>query len=196
MIPAYDSPSSIKTFLELEGLAMSKRFGQNFLVDKNAREKLYASLQAEPKSPIWEIGPGIGSITSLLLHRGHPVSAFEIDYGFSRVLKDLFGSNPGFALLEGDFIKTWKPYIAEPSNRPALIFGNLPYNAALAIIADLLEYPWIPPKIVFTVQKEAAQRIISKPGTKDYSAFSVLCSSVCEGTILYDIAASAFWPRC
>jgi 16S rRNA (adenine1518-N6/adenine1519-N6)-dimethyltransferase len=195
MIPAYDSPSSIKTFLELEGLAMSKRFGQNFLVDRNAREKLYASLQAEPHSPVWEIGPGIGSMTSLLLAHGHPVSAFEIDYGFARVLKDLFGTRPHFNLIEGDFIKTWKSYISDPSNRPALIFGNLPYNAALAIIADLLEYPWIPPAIIFTVQKEAAQRIVSKPGTKDYSAFSVLCSSVCEGTVLYDIGASAFWPQ-
>ncbi|MCX7026425.1 MAG: 16S rRNA (adenine(1518)-N(6)/adenine(1519)-N(6))-dimethyltransferase RsmA [Spirochaetes bacterium] len=172
---------------------MSKRFGQNFLVDRNARQKLYAAIGAGPGAPIWEIGPGIGSITSLLLEGGHKVTAFEIDYGFVRVLKEVFDSAPGFSIVEGDFLKTWKSALA--SGRPEVIFGNLPYNAALAIIADLLEHPWVPPRIVFTVQKEAAKRIAASPGTKDYSAFSVLCSSVCRTTILYDIGPSAFWPQ-
>jgi 16S rRNA (adenine1518-N6/adenine1519-N6)-dimethyltransferase len=71
----------------------------------------------------------------------------------------------------------------------------LPYSAALAIIADLLENEFVPPKMIFTVQKEAAARIAAKPGSKDYSAFSVLCSSVCTVRLLFDIGASAFWPQ-
>ncbi len=193
----YDSPASIKEFLEAEGLAMSKRFGQNFLVDKNARERLYKAIGIPAGSKVWEIGPGIGSITSLLLDHRHPLKVFEIDHGFARVLRSLYGSNPLFALEEGDFLKTWKKALAAEGtgSRPDVIFGNLPYNAALAIIAELLEHPWTPPDIVFTVQKEAARRIAAKPGTKDYSAFSVLCSSVCRPEILYDIGASAFWPQ-
>jgi len=201
MTISYDSPSYLKDFLESKGLAMSKRFGQNFLVDRNARLKLVGAIGAadcrageEGKgSSIWEIGPGIGSITSLLVEAGHGVTAFEIDHGFVRVLAEIFGSLPGFSIVEGDFLKTWKSALA--SGRPDVIFGNLPYNAALAIIADLLEYPWVPPRIVFTIQKEAARRIAASPGTKDYSAFSVLCSSVCRTTILYDISHSAFWPQ-
>ncbi len=202
----YDSPTSIKQFLEAEGLAMSKRFGQNFLVDRNAREKLYAVLAlssaslsseagAEVSVPpsIWEIGPGIGALTSLLVERGNRVCAFEIDYGFSRILDRLFGENPRFSIVEGDFLKTWKAEAAKAL--PDLIFGNLPYNAALGIIADLLENLPSPPRMVFTVQKEAARRIAAAPGSKDYSAFSVLCSSVCTVKILYDIGASAFWPQ-
>jgi len=190
MTVAYDSPASIKTFLEAEGLAMSKRFGQNFLVDPNAREKLYAALGTKDPVHVWEIGPGIGAMTALLLERDHRVTAFEIDHGFARSLRGLFGDNPRFSLVEGDFLKTWK---AEA--RPDIVFGNLPYNVALAIIASLLENGGVPERMVFTVQKEAARRIASGPGTKDYSAFSVLCSSVCRTKILYDIGAAAFWPR-
>ncbi len=192
MTIAYDSPAAIKTFLEAEGLAMSKRFGQNFLVDPNAREKLYSALGTTEPVHVWEIGPGIGAMTALLLERGHRVTAFEIDHGFARILRGLFGDNPRFSLVEGDFLKTWKGAL---SDKPDIIFGNLPYNVALAIIADLLENKGVPRRMIFTVQKEAARRIASGPGTKDYSAFSVLCASVCRTKILYDIGASAFWPR-
>lgn len=189
----YDSPKGLKDFLEQKGFAMSKRFGQNFLVDRTAREKLYASLKLAEPSRVWEIGPGIGSLTTLLAGNGHKVTAFEIDHGFARVMNEAFGSNGDFRLVEGDFLKTWKTEAV--SVKPDLIFGNLPYSASLAIIADLLEHRWIPPSMVFTVQKEAAQRIAARPGTKEYSAFSVLCSSVCVPKILYDIGANAFWPR-
>lgn len=213
---AYDSPSSIKTFLEAEGLAMSKRFGQNFLIDRNARERLYASLGTTGPANIWEIGPGIGAMTDILLEKGNRVTAFEIDYGFVRVLRSLFGGNPSFSLVEGDFLKTWKSCAGAGTGKgtsagkgtnagegspgpasamPDVIFGNLPYNAALGIIADLLENAWVPAKMVFTVQKEAARRIVAVPGTKDYAAFSVLCSSVCKTKILYDIGATSFWPQ-
>ncbi len=193
MTIAYDSPAAIRTFLEAEGLAMSKRFGQNFLVDRNAREKLCAAIGAAEPCHIWEIGPGIGSITSLLLEKGHRVTVFEIDHGFARILRELFGDNPRFTLVEGDVLKTWQGQFA--AGLPDIIFGNLPYNVALAIVGDLLEAGCVPSKMVFTVQKEAAQRIIASPGSKDYSSFSVLCASVCKGKILYDIGASAFWPR-
>jgi len=186
----YDSPSGLKAFLEAEGLAMTKQYGQNFLVDKAAKEKLHAAMGMPDGSRIWEIGPGIGAMTALLLAHGHKVTAFEIDHGFSRILERAFGDDPNFTLVRGDFIKTWV-------NRemPDAIFGNLPYNAALGIIADLLEAGFVPPKLVFTVQKEAARRIAAGPGTKDYSAFSVLCTSVCKTRILYDIGASSFWPQ-
>jgi 16S rRNA (adenine1518-N6/adenine1519-N6)-dimethyltransferase len=227
MTIAYDSPTFIKQFLEAEGLAMSKRFGQNFLVDRNAREKLYAALALPPlREPgtnglnppsVWEIGPGIGALTSLLLERGNRVCAFEIDYGFARILNRLFGDTPRFSIVEGDFLKTWRAAALSPAEAasdattfppaarsddpratgtlPDLVFGNLPYNAALGIIADLLENLPSPPRMVFTVQKEAARRIVALPGSKDYSAFSVLCASVCEVKMLYDIGASAFWPQ-
>ncbi len=198
--PDFDSPVALKSLLGAEGLAMTKRFGQNFLTDRKAREKLVAAVEAEPGSLVWEIGPGIGAMTAMLLDSGVRVDAFEIDHGFARVLSGVFGGEPGFSLVEGDFLRTWPERAASmPSGaegaKPDRIFGNLPYNVASAIVASLLEGDMVPERIVFTVQKEAALRMAAGPGTKDYSAFSVLCTSACKVKILFDLGAYSFWPR-
>ncbi len=191
--PDYDSPAALKAFLQAEGLAMSKRFGQNFLVNAHARRRVADELQAEPGAAVWEIGPGLGAMTALALDAGLAVAAFEIDHGFARALARIFGGESGFTLVEGDFLDTWKDRAA--AGIPARIFGNLPYSAANAIVAALLEGGLVPPRMVFTVQKEAAIRMAAGPGTKDYSAFSVLCTSVCKVRLAFDIGASSFWPK-
>lgn len=180
---------------------MTKKFGQNFLTDRGARERLAAAVQAAPGDLVWEIGPGVGAETALLLDSGAMVRAFEIDHGFARILTRVFGDTPGFSLVEGDFLKTW-PDIASgrlavegKPEMPDRIFGNLPYNVAAVIVASLLEADMIPPRMVFTVQKEAAVRMAAKPGSKDYSAFSVLCTSACDVKLLFDLGAFSFWPR-
>ena len=112
---------------------------------------------------------------------------------FSRI----FGSREGFHLVEGDFLKTWRDELAA-NGAPDLVYGNLPYNVAAAIIAALIEgfaeagHATVP--MAFTVQKEAALRMAAKPGTEDYSAFSVLCSSACKVKLAFDVGASSFWP--
>jgi 16S rRNA (adenine1518-N6/adenine1519-N6)-dimethyltransferase len=191
--PDYDSPQALQALLAAEGLAMSKRFGQNFLISRRSRDRILEELKAEPGMLVWEVGPGIGSMTVLALEAGLRVAAFEIDYGFARLLRRLFGANPAFRLVEGDFVDTWKAE-REASGDPERIFGNLPYNAANAIVASLIEGGLVPPRMVFTVQKEAGLRMSSSPGSKDYSAFSVLCSSACRNRLAFDLGSSSFWP--
>ncbi|HOX48554.1 MAG TPA: 16S rRNA (adenine(1518)-N(6)/adenine(1519)-N(6))-dimethyltransferase RsmA [Spirochaetia bacterium] len=148
---------------------------------------------------MWEIGPGIGSMTAMALDSGLEVTAFEIDRGFARLLGRIFAGRPKFRLVEGDFLRTWKTELAA-GRLPDAVFGNLPYNVASAMVALLIErYPEAagsggPPPMVFTVQKEAALRMAAKPGTKDYSAFSVLCASACRVRIAFDLAGGSFWP--
>ncbi len=187
----YDSPTSIKEFLEREGLWVTKRFGQNFLIDRSVRGRIIEALAVEPGMRVWEIGPGIGAMTELILEKRVQLTAFEIDHGFVRVLESLYGSSGNFSTVSGDMLKTWRAQ----TERPDRIFGNLPYNAAFAIIADLLEQDCVPDRMVFTLQREAARRMAARPGTKDYSSFSVLCASVCDVRILFDIGASSFWPQ-
>jgi len=86
----YDSPASIQAFLEQNGLAVSKRLGQNFLIDRSVRSRIVKALEVEEGMQVWEIGPGIGAMTILLLEEKVRLTAFEIDYGFVRVLKGLF----------------------------------------------------------------------------------------------------------
>ncbi|MEN6499581.1 MAG: 16S rRNA (adenine(1518)-N(6)/adenine(1519)-N(6))-dimethyltransferase RsmA [Rectinema sp.] len=187
----YDSPASIRAFLEDNKLAMSRRFGQNFLVDRRMRERIIQALDVETGMRVWEIGPGLGAMTELILEKGALLTAFEIDYGFARLLESLFSGYDDFSIVEGDMRKTWRTQTAQPDR----IFGNLPYNVAFDIITDLLKGGCVPPRMVFTLQKEAARRMTARPGSKDYSAFSVLCASVCDTRILFDIGSSAFWPQ-
>lgn len=190
----YDAPSELAALLDGLGLGMRKKYGQNFLVSGQARRRIAELFETETGERAWEIGPGTGAMTREALLKGLAVSAFEIDEGFAAFIRGAYGQVPGFELYEGDFVKTWGRAL-EASGRPALAFGNLPYNAAGAIIAALIEGGVRPARMVFTVQKEAAQRICAVPGTKNYSSFSVLCQSVYAVKSAFDLSAGAFWPK-
>jgi 16S rRNA (adenine1518-N6/adenine1519-N6)-dimethyltransferase len=190
----YDSPSDLSSLLEGLGLGMRKKYGQNFLVSGHARRRIAALFEAVPGRRAWEIGPGTGSMTREALLLGLELTAFEIDKGFAEFIRESYGAVPGFELYEGDFLKTWKTAL-EASGAPDLAFGNLPYNVAGAIIAALIEGGVRPSRMVFTVQKEAAQRMCAHPSSKNYSAFSVLCQSMYRVRSVFDLAPGSFWPQ-
>jgi len=190
----YNSSLKLKTFLEQQGLGMQKKFGQNFLVDANAKKILVEALGIQAGDEVWEVGPGLGAMTALLLEKKVKLKAFEIDKGFIRVLKELFGGNDNFNLIEGDVMKNWENYTAlSPS--PRFLFGNLPYNIGAALLADFIEKGQNFQRIVVTVQKETALRMAAKAGTKDYSSFSVLCASSYKVKPVITIRPSSFYPQ-
>ncbi len=190
----YDAPSQIKKLLDELGLGMRKKYGQNFLVSPDARKKIAALFNVQAGAQAWEIGPGLGAMTLEALQMGLGLSVFEIDKGFTDFLKTSYGSLPNFHLFEGDFLKTWKNALAS-FGQPELVFGNLPYNIAAAIIAVLIENNARPQRMVFTIQKEVAQRICAKAGTKDYSSFSVLCQFVYKPKLAFNLPPGVFWPQ-
>lgn len=190
----YDSPRDLAALLDRLGFAMQKRFGQNFLVSGAARKRILGLLGAEPGQRAWEVGPGTGSMTWEALSAGLAVSAFEIDRGFASFIRDAYGQEPGFELHEGDFVKTW-PLALASTGAPRWVFGNLPYNAAGAIIAAIIEGGMRPERMVFTVQKEAAQRMAAQPSTKNYAAFTVLCRSAYTVKQAFDLPPGVFWPQ-
>ena len=173
--PNYDSPAELKSLLETLGFAMQKKFGQNFLIDKKTRENLISFLTLDKGTRVWEVGPGLGAMTYLLLEKGVHLTAFEIDKGFISLLKKIFleNSKQNFTLIEGDVQKNWLPYLIE-HGKPNVFFGNLPYNIASDLIASTVEAGVVFDTMLFTVQKEAAERITARPGNKNYTAFSVL----------------------
>ena len=184
----YNSAKELRAFLDHEKLGMLKKFGQNFLINPQVRNALVDALQAEGE--VWEIGPGLGAMTALLLEKSLKVKAFEIDLGFIRILKRLFADNENFRLIEGDVMKTWK------SEKPSpYLLGNLPYNIASALLADFIENRRIFERMVVTVQKEVALRMAASPGSPDYSSFSVLCASAYKVKPLMTIHASSFFPQ-
>lgn len=194
--PDYNSPIALKNFMDENNMAMQKKFGQNFLVNADARKKLIDVLDVKPGMKVWEVGPGLGSMTSGLLERGVNLTVFEIDHGFARLLTQFFeeyANSGNFSLVEGNVLKTW-PKFAKENDIPKRFFGNLPYNVAATIIADTITKGFRFDKAVFTIQKEVGQRMNAKPGTEDYSSFSVLCQWAYDVKPVMDLAGGNFWP--
>lgn len=196
--PDYNSPLALKAFLDENGMTMQKKFGQNFLVNVAARNKIIDALDVNPGTKVWEVGPGLGSMTSEILRRGANLTAFEIDHGFARLLRQFFeeySQKNQFELVEGDVLKTWKKYYDENHDKaPDRFFGNLPYNVAATIVADTINEGVRFEKIVVTVQKEVAQRMTAKEGSENYSSFSVLCQWAYDIKNVFDLAGGNFWP--
>ena len=195
--PDYNSPADLKQVLDNNGFSMQKKFGQNFLINEQARTKLIDNLDINENSTVWEVGPGLGAMTSEILSRGANLTVFEIDRGFASLIKQFFedyDKQDKFRIVEGDVLKTWKKQI-EKEGTPSRFFGNLPYNIAATIVADTIENNIRFDKCVFTVQKEVAMRMAAKPGTDDYSSFSVLCQWAYDVKPILDLTGGNFWPK-
>ncbi|MDR2922980.1 MAG: 16S rRNA (adenine(1518)-N(6)/adenine(1519)-N(6))-dimethyltransferase RsmA [Treponema sp.] len=190
MTPNFNSPAELRAFLDEKALGMRKKFGQNFLINPAIRQALADALEAEEGESVWEIGAGLGAMTSLLLEKGLCVRAFEIDQGFIGLLNELFSANDNFTLIEGDVLKTWHD---QPPAR--YLLGNLPYNIAATLLADLIVKRRFFSRIVVTVQREVAARMAAAPGSPEYSSFSVLCASAYDVEPLMVIKGSSFYPR-
>jgi 16S rRNA (adenine1518-N6/adenine1519-N6)-dimethyltransferase len=188
--------TTVRELLERYGLAPQKGFGQNFLINGPARRRLIDALQVDEVTSVWEVGPGLGAMTDEILSRGAAVTAFEIDRGFASCVRDFFKDYEAqgkFTLVEGDVLKTWKSQAEK--QLPNRFFGNLPYNVAATIIADMISAGYRFPRSVVTVQKEVAQRMCASVGSKDYSSFSILCSWAYKVTPLMDLGGGSFWPK-
>ncbi len=176
-------------------LSFSKKLGQNFLISPAPRKKIIGALDLIDNSlNVWEIGPGIGAMTHMLLNLDAKLTAFELDYGFCGILHTLFDGNDNFKLIEGDFIKNWFTYQKE-FGVPDRIIGNLPYNVGSVMIANLIEKRCTPEIMVFTLQREVAMRITASPGSKNYSSFTLLCGIDYETKKIGELNPGNFFPK-
>ena len=194
--PDYNSPAELKAFLEANNMAMQKKFGQNFLINEQARIKIVDALEITEGTSVWEVGPGLGSMTSEILRRGARLTVFEIDRGFASLLRQFFNEyiqSGALTIIEGDVLKTWQTALTQ--GKPDRFFGNLPYNIAAALIADTIEKNIRFDRAVFTVQKEVAARAMANPGTEDYSSFSILCQWAYDLKHIMDLSGGNFWPK-
>lgn len=187
-----NSPSQIRALLARHGLALKKRWGQNFMTSPAARSAIVAGLELAASDRVWEIGPGLGAITAMLLEVAQEVTVFEIDWGLIDLITQRFGT--AIRIAPGDAVET----IRENAHlAPDLIVGNLPYRSAAAIITTILENELLVERtrrLVFTVQREMARRLVASPSTKEYSALSVLCQTSCNAVIDRDLGKGSFYP--
>jgi len=189
----YNSPTEIRSTLNQLGLRLQKRWGQNFLINRGARMQIASLVEAKGHEIVWEIGPGLGTLTDLLLPEVKTLVAFEIDRGLIRYLQDTFAGRENFRLVPGDVLKTWRSCYREQGS-PQKIVGNLPYSCASALIAGLAEQRVAASRIVFLVQRELAQRMNAEPGGKNYSSFSVLCQVAYDVSERMQLKPRSFYP--
>ena len=186
---SYNSGPALRSFLQERGLSIRKQWGQNFLINPQARRAIVDALAAEKGTAIWEIGSGLGNMTYELLERGYKVQAFELDPGLCSILDELFASNNNYTLISGDVLKTWKT-----AEKAPYLLGNLPYNIAALLIGNLITEQCFFDRMVITVQKEVALRMTAAPGSKDYSSISVLCASAYKAKIIMTLKGKSFYP--
>ncbi len=189
----HNSPAEVRAELDRLTVEPKKRWGQNFMVNPRTRRKLIETLEIGDGETVWEIGPGLGALTTELVPRCARLILFEIDYGLIRHLGGEFGDHAHVDIVAGDFLRTWQQ-ARDDHGAPHRIVGNLPYRSASAIIAALVEHGALPAHAVFTVQKELADRIVAPAGSRNYSSFSVLCQCLSEVRSHGELAPGTFYP--
>ncbi len=167
-----------------------KSLGQHFLRDKSVAEKIAGSLSGDGCSSVLEVGPGMGILTSFLLKRKFPdFRVIEIDRESVSYLRNAY---PGqINIIEGDFL-TFD--IRNSFSGKVALIGNFPYNISSQIFFRVLENRDVVTEVCGMLQKEVAQRICSKPGSKAYGILSVLLQAYYSVSYLFSVSAGVFSP--
>ena len=186
----------MKPLLAEHGFHFSKAKGQNFLTQSWVPERIALDSGVSEGVGVLEIGPGIGPLTQQLCMRAEKVCAVEVDERLKPILKLTVGAFPNLEILWGDVLKQDIPaLVAEKfSGLRPMACANLPYYITSPILTALLEAECFE-AVTVMVQKEVAQRIAAKPGTADYSAFTVFCQFYAQPELLFDVPAHCFMPQ-
>jgi 16S rRNA (adenine1518-N6/adenine1519-N6)-dimethyltransferase len=169
--------------------------GQHFLHDRRILERIAGSLPIDAGRRVVEIGAGEGALTEFLLAAGAQVTAIEIDPALAEGLRGRFGGNGAFELVEGDVLQLGlAALIAERSRQPVLVAGNLPYYITSPILRKVFDAAGQVEQAVFLMQREVAQRVTARKGSRDYAFLSVLCRLYAEPQYLFAVSGGAFRP--
>jgi 16S rRNA (adenine1518-N6/adenine1519-N6)-dimethyltransferase len=188
-------PRNTRSILEKYGLQPKKSLGQNFLIDRNIRDKIIDAAAITQDDVVLEIGPGVGTLTEELARRAARVTAVELDGGLAQVLRDRLPSERVW-VVEGDVLALEPPaLVGEVSPKQRIkIVANLPYYITSPIIFHFLEWKrW--EMMVIMVQEEVGERLVAGPGTKAYGALSVAVALHGRAEVLFKVSSRVFWPR-
>lgn len=176
-------------WMDTPRLRPKKEFGQHFLVAPHAIRGIVGEALDSPAARLLEIGPGPGILTAPLLEDGRPLWAVELDPEACELLEARFRARQSFRLLRGDAVR-----IELPAGEAWSIVGNLPYNAATAILTRLLLEPVPWDRMVLMFQLEVGQKLMGAPGEKNYGPLSVLAQLATRMTRLMKLGPGAFSP--
>jgi 16S rRNA (adenine1518-N6/adenine1519-N6)-dimethyltransferase len=182
------SPRVVRDLLDRYGLRADKRFGQNFLVERGYLQKIVEAVGLEPGQTVYEVGPGLGTLSSALAEAGARVVSIEMDRRLEAVYAETLAGLP-VQIIWGDAL-TFDWTGVSPRS---LFAGNLPYNIATPLITKLLLSGRFR-RIVALVQKEVALRMTAQPGTAEYGLLSLRVQYHAQARRIVDLPPGAFFP--
>ncbi len=214
-----DKPSSDKQTLSFllhrfqqAGIKPRTDLGQNFLIDMNLQRVLLETAQIGPDDVVLEVGTGTGGLTLQMAPLAAAVVSVEVDRNLHQLAGEELFHCSNVTLLHTDVLKTKsriEPAVLEAVQRQLeagprapcthgrrlKLVANLPYNVATPLISNLLALDRPPSTMTVTLQKEVADRIVARPGVKDYGALAIWVQSQCRAEIVRVLPPSVFWPR-
>ena len=191
------APSTIRVIRDRFGFRFSKSLGQNFLTDKNIIDQILEGSGISGDDLVIEIGPGIGVITREAAQLAHKVIAIEIDTNLIPILNWTLGDLENVEIVNQDVLKTQLNDLIAKESFPGVVrvVGNLPYYITTPIIMKLLEDQVPAASITVMMQKEVADRLTAKPGTKDFGAISLMVEYFAEAKEIVKVPRTVFVPQ-
>ncbi|MCR2823370.1 16S rRNA (adenine(1518)-N(6)/adenine(1519)-N(6))-dimethyltransferase RsmA [Lederbergia panacisoli] len=192
------TPIRTKDILNKYGFSFKKSLGQNFLIDPNILRNITKFAGLTKETGAIEIGPGIGALTEHLARESKKVVAFEIDGRLFPILKDTLSPYDNVEILHQDILDANLQEIIEEkftTIQDVMVVANLPYYVTTPIILKLLENNLPIRGMVVMLQKEVADRISAKPGTKDYGSLSIAIQYYTTAETVMIVPKTVFMPQ-
>ena len=191
------NPQNTIEVLQKYRFNFQKKFGQNFLIDIHVLDKIIDASGVTEDDFVLEIGPGIGTMTQYLCERAREVVAVEIDKNLIPILSDTLKNYSNVTVINEDILKLDICKLAEEKNqgKPIKVVANLPYYITTPIIMGLVESHVPIDSITIMVQKEVAERMQEKPGSKEYGALSLAVQYYAKPEIVANVPPNCFMPR-
>jgi 16S rRNA (adenine1518-N6/adenine1519-N6)-dimethyltransferase len=207
MSPSRQTQSYLRTLFGQRGIAPQHRYGQNFLIDLNIHELITRTAELTASDVVLEVGPGAGALTSLMAEEAGAVVAVDIDPAMAELTRNAVAGFPNVRVFHRDalagkhaldptIVDSLRAGLAVGSERRLKLVANLPFNAATPLISNLLVHPRLhPTRLVVTIQRELADRLLAPPQTEHYGALSVLVQALADVQLIRVLSPKVFWPR-
>ncbi len=191
------SSKRIKEIVSKYGFRFTKSLGQNFLKDDNVVNDIIDQSELTKDDIVIEIGPGIGVMTESIAQKAGKVIAVEIDKNLIPILNETLSDYDNIEIINEDILKIDLNELKEkyfPDKKPKII-ANLPYYITTPIIMKFLESNFDFQSMIVMMQKEVAERIVSKPGNKVYGTISVAVQYYAKPMLVLEVPRGAFVPE-
>ena len=190
------NPRETRAVLQRHGFSLKHRLGQNFLVNDSVIGHILALAELDSDDVVYEIGPGIGTLTVAMLPRVRRVVAVEADKSLPPVLADTCARDgEKLSLVQGDALKvTPSDLEAAAGEVPTKLVSNLPYQVAATVILGTLQTMPSVRRLVVMVQAEVADRMAARPGSKEYGAYTAKLALYGQVTGRFEVGPGNFMP--